>query len=284
MNTIKINDVSFTYTPKAKEKKWAISHITTTIDENDFVAIVGHTGSGKSTFIQTLNALLIPTSGQVNVDSFCIAKKIKLKNIQQLRKKVGIVFQFPEYQLFKETVEKDLLFGPKNFIKDLKNEKEFALNALNLVGLDASYLEKSPFELSGGEKRRVAIAGILAFQPDILIVDEPTAGLDPLSAKKMMELFQNLHEKEQKTIILVTHQMNDVLTYANKVMILKNGKLEIEGNTMDIFLNNDLEKYALDLPDILKLVHLLKEKYPALKEKNIKDIPSFIQAYKEVIA
>ena len=202
---IEVTNLSYSY----DNKKFAIKDATTKINEGEFVAIVGHTGSGKSTFIQNLNALLIPTSGKVEVDEFVIEHKLKISNIKQLRKKIGIVFQFPEYQLFEETVEKDILFGPKNFNMDPKEIQHIASDVLYIVGLNDSFLEKSPFELSGGEKRRVAIAGILAFNPDVLIVDEPTAGLDPNSAINMMNLFKKLNQ-QGKTIILVTHNMDHV--------------------------------------------------------------------------
>lgn len=218
---IEVKNISYSY----NNSSFAIKNASTTINENEFLAIVGHTGSGKSTFIQNLNALLIPTSGSVMVDEVEIKDKIKIKNIKELRKKIGIVFQFPEYQLFEETVEKDILFGPKNF--DFKEEDlvSLASETLKKVGLDDSYLSKSPFELSGGEKRRVAIAGILAFNPDVLIVDEPTAGLDPIASSKMMDLFKKLHD-EGKTIILVTHQMDHVLKYCNRVIVFKDGEIK----------------------------------------------------------
>ena len=203
---IKVTNLSYSYN---NGKSFAIKDVSTEIFDGEFVSIVGHTGSGKSTFIQNLNALLVPTSGTVTVDEFTIENKLKIKNIKQLRKKIGIVFQFPEYQLFEETIEKDILFGPKNFLMNKEELEGLASKVLNVVGLDDSFLQKSPFELSGGEKRRVAIAGILAFDPEVLIVDEPTAGLDPISANNMMELFKKLNEMG-KTIILVTHNKEHI--------------------------------------------------------------------------
>lgn len=281
--SIKVNHLSYIYNPKAKNKMLALDDINLSIADGEFIVIVGHTGSGKSTLIQNLNALLVPTKGEVIVDEYTIANKIKIKNIKNLRKKIGMVFQFPEYQLFKETVKSDVLFGPKNFFKDIKDEDKLAIEALKLVGLDDSYLDKSPFELSGGEKRKVAIAGILSFNPDVLIVDEPTAGLDPIAARNMMELFANLHKNQNKTIILVTHQMNDALKYASRMIILKDGKLIADGKPLDIFKSNDLEDYSLEIPDVLKIVNLLKDKYPCLLNKNITDIDSLIKELKEVI-
>ena len=280
---IKIEHLSYIYNMNQPIQYDALSDINATIADNDYVAIIGHTGSGKSTLIQNLNALLIPTSGCVKVDEYTIQKKIKIKNIKQLRKKIGIVFQFPEYQLFEENVEKDILFGPKNFNFQETELNGLASKVLNIVGLDDSFLKKSPFELSGGEKRRVAIAGILAFNPDVLIVDEPTAGLDPKSAHKIMELFYDLHKKENKTIILVTHQMDDVLKYANKVMALKKGKLEAFTTPYKLFSDDKLMNYLqIEVPSILKLAKQLKQKYPKFDLSKVKDIQSFVNELKDV--
>lgn len=271
-------NVSYSY----NFKDFAIKGINTTINEKDFVAIIGHTGSGKSTFVQTLNGLIIPTSGQVHIDDFIIKDKIKISNIKQLRKKVGTVFQFPEYQLFEDTVEKDILFGPKNFKMENANQ-ELAIKALNLVGLDKSFLEKSPYELSGGERRRVAIAGILAFNPDVLIVDEPTAGLDPSSSLKMLDLFKNLNDNG-KTIILITHQMEHVNKYANRVLVFKESEL-IDDTTPNILYNDYLKVkgYGINVPDIIELIYKLEDKYPGLKELKINNIDDFIAFYKGVM-
>jgi len=277
---IEVKNISYSY----NNSSFAIKNASTTITENEFLAIVGHTGSGKSTFIQNLNALLIPTSGSVMVDEVEIKDKIKIKNIKELRKKIGIVFQFPEYQLFEETVEKDILFGPKNF--DFKEEDlvSLASETLKKVGLDDSYLSKSPFELSGGEKRRVAIAGILAFNPDVLIVDEPTAGLDPIASSKMMDLFKKLHD-EGKTIILVTHQMDHVLKYCNRVIVFKDGEIKKDCTPMNLFKDEkEVSRLNLDVPSIISLVNKLILKYPKLKEYNIKSIEDFVTAYKDVIS
>lgn len=277
---IEVKNISYSY----NNSSFAVKNASTTINENEFLAIVGHTGSGKSTFIQNLNALLIPTSGSVMVDEVEIKDKIKIKNIKELRKKIGIVFQFPEYQLFEETVEKDILFGPKNF--DFKEEDlvSLASETLKKVGLDDSYLSKSPFELSGGEKRRVAIAGILAFNPDVLIVDEPTAGLDPIASSKMMDLFKKLHD-EGKTIILVTHQMDHVLKYCNRVIVFKDGEIKKDCTPMNLFKDEkEVSRLNLDVPSIISLVNRLTLKYPKLKEYNIKSIEDFVSAYKDVIS
>ena len=222
---IKVSNVFYTYLPKSPTKTLALNDISLTIEEHSFVAFVGETGSGKSTLIQTFNALLCPTSGQVEVDDFVITSKAKKnKRVKDLRKHLGLVFQFPEYQLFEETVEKDVAFGVKNFGADEKTALEKAHKAILSVGLDESYFKRSPFDLSGGEKRRVAIAGILAIEPDILVLDEPTAGLDPKGVSDLMSLVTKMH-KEGKTIIIVTHDMDVVMNYCEKVFVLKKGQL-----------------------------------------------------------
>lgn len=279
---IKVENISYIYNAKQPGEYVALKDLSTTIHDGEFLAIIGHTGSGKSTFIQCLNALLIPTSGKVMVDEFTIQNKIKLKNIKELRKKIGIVFQFPEYQLFEESVEKDILFGPKNFNLSLENPRLLASKVLKTVGLDDTFLDKSPFELSGGEKRRVAIAGILAFEPDVLIVDEPTAGLDPQAANKMMELFKSLN-KVGKTIILVTHQMDHVLSYATRVLAINHGHLVADTTPMNLFQNEKwVKELEVDIPDIIYLSNLMIKKYPAMAKYKIKNIDDFVAAYKAV--
>ena len=277
---IDVKNLSYSYDEK---KTFAINNASCVINEHDFLAISGHTGSGKSTFIQNINGLLIPTLGEVDVDEIVIKNKIKLKDIKNLRKRIGIVFQFPEYQLFEETVAKDILFGPKNFnLLNGVNPDDLVKNILNMVGLDESFNDKSPFELSGGEKRRVAIAGILAFNPDVLIVDEPTAGLDPKSAISMMNLFKKLNE-EGKTIILVTHQMDHVINYASRIIVFNESKIEFDGIPYDLFKNEGLvKKLNLDLPNIFKLVSLTSKKYPEIKNYHIENISQFVNAYKEI--
>lgn len=277
---IDVKNLSYSYDEK---KTFAINNASCVINEHDFLAISGHTGSGKSTFIQNLNGLLIPTLGEVDVDEIVIKNKIKINDIKNLRKRIGIVFQFPEYQLFEETVAKDILFGPKNFnLLNGVNPDDLVKNILNMVGLDESFNDKSPFELSGGEKRRVAIAGILAFNPDVLIVDEPTAGLDPKSAISMMNLFKKLNE-EGKTIILVTHQMDHVINYASRIIVFNESKIEFDGIPYDLFKNEGLvKKLNLDLPNIFKLVSLTSKKYPEIKNYHIENISQFVNAYKEI--
>ena len=225
-------------------------------------AIIGHTGSGKSTLIQLFNALMIPTSGTIEVDGFTICSKPrKNKNIKQLRQHIASIFQFPEYQLFEETVEKDVAFGLKNYgVKEPEAIKK-AHEALKLVGIGESFYKRSPFELSGGEKRRVAIAGILVLNPDILIMDEPTAGLDPEGTRIVLNLIDDLN-RQGKTIILVTHDMNIVLKHATDVIVLKEGKVAFDGKPQELFslANDDL---SLDIPPLFVLSKVLVDKgYP----------------------
>ena len=277
---IKVNDLFFTYNPKSPNSTNALNGVSLTIEDNSFVAFVGETGSGKSTLIQNLNALLIPSQGLVEVDSFTVTpKKNKNKQIKELRKHLGIVFQFPEYQLFEETVEDDVAFGVKNF--GLKGEEALdkAHKALLSVGLDESYFQRSPFELSGGEKRRVAIAGILAIEPDILVLDEPTAGLDPKGVNEIMSLVDQMH-KNGKTIILVTHDMDLVLKYCQKVFVINKGQLAFEGNPYELFAQ-DNEKLSIEVPALYELSRKLKDKGLNIDIQNIHSVDDFVKQFVE---
>jgi energy-coupling factor transport system ATP-binding protein len=217
----------------------ALSNIDLEFEDKKFYGIIGHTGSGKSTLIQHINVLLKPTSGKVVVNGKEIIADEKAKKLKEVRRNVGFVFQFPEHQLFEETILKDIMFGPMNFGVDEEKARRTAFEMLDVVGLDKSYAEKSPFELSGGQMRRVAIAGVLAIGPDILILDEPTAGLDPKGQKEMMDLFKELNTRYNKTIILVTHDMNDVNDYCDEVIVMNNQELFDKGNVKTIFGNNE---------------------------------------------
>ena len=275
---IKVSDLFYIYNPKSPNRTEALNGVSLTIEDNSFVAFVGETGSGKSTLIQNLNALLLPSQGQVEVDDFIITpKKNKNKNIKQLRKHIGLVFQFPEYQLFEETVEEDVAFGVKNF--GIKGEEALdkAHKALLSVGLDESYFKRSPFELSGGEKRRVAIAGILAIEPDILVLDEPTAGLDPKGVNEIMSLVSQMH-RDGKTIILVTHDMDIVLKYCQKVFVLNKGQLAFEGNPNQLFALNN-EELSIEVPALYELARKLKDKGLKLDIENIHSIDDFVKQY-----
>ena len=274
---IKVENVFYTYLKKASNSTLALQDVSLNNEKNDFVAIVGETGSGKSTLVQMLNALLIPDKGQVLVDDFVVSyKNRKNRKIRNLRKQVGLVFQFPEYQLFEETVEKDVAFGVKNF--GAKNEEalESAHRALRSVGLDESYYQRPPFELSGGEKRKVAIAGILALDPDIVIFDEPTVGFDPASAKELMSLIVSMHQSG-KTIIVVTHDMDLVNEYAQKVFMLEKGKLVYSGSTSNFYENILNNKWMeMEIPNIFKLALLLKEKGMDINLEEIHNIDDLV--------
>ncbi len=249
--SIRFENVFFTYQKNTPFEFSALKNINLTINEGDFVSIIGHTGSGKSTLIQQINALLKPTEGKVYVGEYIISNEKKIKNLKQLKKYAGLVFQFPEYQLFEETVLKDVCFGPKNFNEDEKSCKNKAIKALEMVGIDSSLYNKSPFDLSGGQKRRVAIAGIIALQPKILILDEPTAGLDPRGEKDIMELFKKIHENGT-TIIMVSHNMNNVLKYSNRAIVMNEGEIVLNDTPTNLFKRDDLFiKYNIQEPNVI---------------------------------
>jgi energy-coupling factor transport system ATP-binding protein len=231
---IKVNHLYHTYSPKTPFQFEALLDVDVTIEAQSFTAIIGHTGSGKSTLIQHFNALLLPTAGTVEIHGMTIAPNTLPKKVKLLRQYAGVVFQFPEYQLFEETVEQDIMFGPLNLGMSIQAAKAAAASALVQVGLNESFASRSPFELSGGERRRVAIAGILAMQPKVLILDEPTAGLDPEGARHMMHLFQSLHA-QGLTIILVTHDMDLVLAYSTHVIVMDKGKVLTQTNPIELF-------------------------------------------------
>lgn len=291
--SIKVNNVSYLYNKKENLDKAALKEISLIINDKDFVTIVGKTGSGKSTLVQTFNALILPTFGYNEIEEFYITEDKKLKKellknkdktirkenkrYSKLKKKVGMVFQFPEYQLFSETVLKDVMFGPKNFGFSEEEAKERAIKALHDVGIPESYFDKSPFELSGGEKRRVAIAGIIASEPDILILDEPTAGLDPKGKKEILELIAAYH-KTGKTVIVVTHDMDIVLEYSEKVIVLNNGKLIDILSPDELFKKENLEELSLEMPNLIKFKNQLKYWGFAGFLENINDFDSLIEA------
>lgn len=277
---IQVNNLFYTYLPKSPIQTEALRGVTLEIEDHSFCGILGQTGSGKSTLIQTLNALLIPTQGEVHVDDFLISnKKNKNKKIKQLRKHLAIVFQFPEYQLFEETVEKDVAFGAKNFGASKEEALNKAHRALISVGLDGTYFKRSPFELSGGEKRRVAIAGILAIEPDILVLDEPTAGLDPKGAADIMSLVEEMYN-QGKSIILVTHDMDLVLKYCQKVFVLKEGQLVFEGTPSDLFRDGE-SNFSIEIPLLFQYANKLKNLGLPIDINRIKETQDLIKQIKE---
>lgn len=260
---INFQDVNFKYFIKASNN--TLNNINISINDNDeFIAILGHTGSGKSTLVQLMNALLLPTSGKIQVNDQVVTnnkrKNSKLK-FKLIRAHVGLVFQFPEYQLFEDTVRKDMLFGPKNFGMNLNEATIEANKVISLLKIPEEILDKSPFSISGGQMRKVAIGGILASNPNILILDEPTVGLDPKSKKELMTLLHNIQAETHKTIIMVSHDMNVVAEYAKRIIVMKNGNVAYDGPKDDLFQDvNKLSAFNLGLPECAKIALELKNK------------------------
>lgn len=280
---IEIDKLSHCYGQGSPFEYLALEDVDLTIQQGKFVAIVGHTGSGKSTLIQHFNGLLKPTGGQLRVNDFLVLPNVKLKNSKQLKKTAGLVFQFPEYQLFEDTILKDVMFGPKNFDNDETKAMEKAKTALLKVGMKEEYFENSPFELSGGQKRRVAIAGILAMEPDILVLDEPTAGLDPQGSYEMMEMFKKINQDEQKTIILVTHEMNHVLDYCDEVILMDEGKVIKHVTTDEFFKETELLfEHSIKLPLITEFIHELNQLDYQI-DPSIKTIDELVMSLKEQV-
>lgn len=257
---INFKNVSFVYGEKTPFEKLALDNIDLTIKKGEFVGIIGHTGSGKSTLIQHFNGILKPTSGDVFIGDMNTKDKELAKS--GLRYKIGLVFQYPEYQLFEETIEKDIAFGPKNMGLSEEEVTERVKEAMEIVGLDyEAKKDKSPFEISGGQKRRVAIAGILAMKPDILILDEPTAGLDPKGRDELFFQIKRLYEKNNITIVLISHSMEDVAKLVNRIIIMKNGHIHLDKSTKEAFSDvDDLKKVGLNVPQITELMDILGKK------------------------
>ena len=257
---ISLKNVYYTYQEGNPFEGQALSDISLEIKDRSYTAIVGHTGSGKSTLLQLLNGLLCPTQGEIQFDDFVLDRESDQKKMKHLRKKVGLVFQFPESQLFAETVLADVAFGPQNFGISRERAEEIAKDKLAVVGVNDAIYNKSPFELSGGQMRRVAIAGILAIEPEVLVLDEPTAGLDPSGRKELMALFETLH-KNGMTIVLVTHTMDDVANFADTVYVLKGGNLVLEGSPSSVFQEVEyLQKIQLGVPKITNFALQLQQK------------------------
>ena len=258
--SIKINNLKHIYDKNTPYEVTALSEISLTIESGELIGLIGHTGSGKSTLIQHLNGLLKPTEGSIIIDGVILNKD--KKDMKDIRRKVGLVFQYPEYQLFEETVEKDIAFGPKNLGYSNKEIDVLVKEALISVGLDYDEVsKKSPFELSGGQKRKVAIAGVLAMKPTTLILDEPTAGLDPKSRDELMLHIKKLHEKDKMTIIFVTHSMEEVARLASRLIVMHKSKIVFDDLPSEVFKNVDyLQSIGLDVPQLSKLVYKLNEK------------------------
>lgn len=281
---IEIKNLSFIYNKDTPFEVKALDDISLTIKDNSFIGIIGHTGSGKSTFMQQLNGLLRPTSGTIIIDGVNITQKeIKLN---KLRESVGMVFQYPEYQLFEETVEKDVAFGPKNLGLSDEEVAMRVKDAIEDVKLDYEWVkDRSPFELSGGQKRRVAIAGILAMRPKVLILDEPTAGLDPRAREEILDEIYDIYKKTKITVVLVSHSMEDVFAYANEIVVLSKGKLIMHKTTDEAVKERDLlKKYDVGVPEITEFMFTLQEKYPGLNPyvKTVEEAREHIHEYFEV--
>ena len=273
-----LDNVSYTYQEGTPFASVALSDVSLTIEDGSYTAIIGHKGSGKSTILQLLNGLLVPTEGSVRVFDTLITSTSVNKQIRQIRKQVGLVFQFAENQIFEETVLKDVAFGPQNFGVSVEEAEVIAREKLALVGIDESLFERSPFELSGGQMRRVAIAGILAMEPKILVLDEPTAGLDPIGRKELMTLFKKLHQ-DGITIVLVTHLMDDVAEFADQVYVMEKGKLVKSGKPSLVFQNVEfMEKIQLGVPKITRFAQRLAERGVSFKQ-----LPITIEEFKEFI-
>ena len=273
-----LDNVSYTYQEGTPFASAALSDVSLSIEDGSYTAIIGHTGSGKSTILQLLNGLLVPTKGSVRVFDTLITSTSVNKQIRQIRKQVGLVFQFAENQIFEETVLKDVAFGPQNFGVSVEEAEAIAREKLALVGIDESLFERSPFELSGGQMRRVAIAGILAVEPSILVLDEPTAGLDPIGRKELMALFKKLHQ-DGITIVLVTHLMDDVAEFADQVYVMEKGKLVKGGKPSLVFQNVEfMEKIQLGVPKITRFAQRLVDRGISFEQ-----LPITIEEFKEFI-
>ena len=273
-----LDNVCYTYQEGTPFASAALSDVSLTIEDGSYTAIIGHTGSGKSTILQLLNGLLVPTKGSVRVFDTLITPTSVNKQIRQIRKQVGLVFQFAENQIFEETVLKDVAFGPQNFGVSVEEAEAIAREKLALVGIDESLFERSPFELSGGQMRRVAIAGILAMEPRILVLDEPTAGLDPIGRKELMTLFKKLHQ-DGITIVLVTHLMDDVAEFADQVYVMEKGKLVKGGKPSLVFQNVEfMEKIQLGVPKITRFAQRLVDRGISFEQ-----LPITIEEFKEFI-
>ncbi|MCX7715426.1 MAG: energy-coupling factor transporter ATPase [Clostridia bacterium] len=279
---IKVENLSYIYQEGMPFEKHALHNVDLEIEEGDFAALIGHTGSGKSTLIQHFNALVKPTSGKIYIYGVDITST--KADLKQIRRMVGLVFQYPEHQLFEETVYKDIAFGPMNIGFSESEVKDRVYEAIRLVGIGEDKLEKSPFELSGGQKRRVAIAGVLAMKPRVLILDEPTAGLDPAGRDDILSSIRALHEAEKDmTVIFVSHSMEDVAKIAKSVIVMNDGRVFAHGSVAEVFSRGrELSKIGLNVPQITQLVLRLRELGVPLSE-DIYTVDAAVEAVKAII-
>lgn len=277
---IKVKNLNYTYSKDLPNQTKALDDVSFGIEKNSILGVAGHTGSGKSTLLQMLNGLLRPDDGEIFIGEDCITEKdFPLVNI---RKKVGLVFQYPEYQLFEETVRKDVIYGPKNLgIEDEKELEEIARDAISKVGLDYEKIkDRSPFELSGGQKRRVAIAGVIAMKPEVLILDEPTAGLDPESRHELINMIQNIQKNENMILIFVSHNMNDIAKLADKMIVLDRGKIAMEGTPREVFAKKDeLKSIGLGVPKVTEIMNRISEEIEGVKT----DVLTLDEALEEIV-
>jgi energy-coupling factor transport system ATP-binding protein len=282
---ISLKNVDYRYQANTPFERLAIENVSIDIPSGVYMAIIGHTGSGKSTVLQHLNALLQPTKGSVKIGDHEIKALKKNKNLKKIRQKVGIVFQFPEHQLFEETVEKDIIFGPMNFGVSETEAKTRARIALKQVGLGEEILEKSPFDLSGGQMRRVAIAGVLAMEPNVIVLDEPTAGLDPRGRKEVMDMFYALHQERNLSTILVTHSMEDAARYADQIVIMQQGMVVKKGTPEEIFSAPvELVEMGLDVPEVVRFQLKLEKQLGTKLEKIYLTIDELSSAVTQVLS
>ncbi len=258
MSALKVENLTYTYSPNTPFVRDAVKDVSFAVEKGEILGIIGHTGSGKSTLVQHLNGLIKPSSGKIY---FC-GKDIweDSKKISEIRSKIGLVFQYPEYQLFDETVFKDVSFGPKNMGLTEQEIDDCVKSAAKTVGIPEEYYEKSPFDLSGGEKRRVAIAGILAMKPEVIVFDEPTAGLDPVGRNNIIEIIKNYRDENNATVIIISHSMEDMAIIADKILVMNNGEKFMFGTPKEIFSNRDkLLSCGLDVPMVTKVILKLRE-------------------------
>lgn len=262
--SITVENLTYTYSKGLPNETRALEDVSFQLKTGEFAAVIGHTGSGKSTLMQQLNGLLRPDSGKITVGEVCITDPSN--KMTEVRRKVGLVFQYPEYQLFEETVAKDVAFGPKQVGITGEELDRVVEESIRLTGLDYEEVkERSPFELSGGQKRRVAIAGVLAMKPEILILDEPTAGLDPSAHRDVLELIRRIHRKERMTILLVSHNMGDIAELADRVLVMNRGKLVMNGTPAEVFSRGEpLWEMGLGLPPATEFMERLKERMPGI--------------------
>lgn len=277
-----MNNVSYTYQVGTPYEYTAIKNISVEFEKGHYYTIVGQTGSGKSTLIQHINGLLKPTNGDINFNGIYINHKSKDKVLRPIRQNVGMVFQFPESQLFEDTVEKEIEFGPKNFNMNIQQVKEKAFDMLLDLGFSRNVMSLSPFQMSGGQMRKIALVSILAMDPDIIVVDEPTAGLDPKSRHQVMSLLKKLQNEQNKTIILVTHDMNDVARYADEVIVMQKGEIKVKTSPRKLFSEPDnLKKWNITMPDVVRLQQDFETKYQTKLSSTALTEEEFVDLYRE---